>query len=191
VNPARRISRAAPPTLSDKARRVAWKIAWIVLFRFSPTPLHAWRRLLLRAFGAKIGARAHPYPSAWVWAPWNLEMAADSCLGPGVDCYSVARVVLGEDCVVSQRVFLCAASHDYRDESFPLVTGAIEIGAGAWVAAEAFVGPGVSIGRGAVVGARAVVTRDVDAGAVVAGNPARAVSRPVAADIAPSQARKQ
>lgn len=43
----------------------------------------------------------------------------------------------------------------------------------AWVAAEAFVGPGVIIGEGAVVGARAAVFKDVAPWTVVGGNPAK------------------
>ena len=135
--------RMPPPSVADKSRRGLWLVVWATLFRWSPTPFHAWRRLLLRVFGARIEEGAHPYPSAWIWAPWNLEMGRASCLGPGVDCYSVGRISLGARCVVSQRVYLCAASDDYRDPEFPLVTGSIEIGEGAWVAAEALVGPGV------------------------------------------------
>jgi putative colanic acid biosynthesis acetyltransferase WcaF len=55
------------------------------------------------------------------------------------------------------------------------MTGPVVIGEKAWVAAEAYVGPGVTIGDRAVVGARAVVVRDVSPGAVVVGNPARAI----------------
>ena len=46
---------------------------------------------------------------------------------------------------------------------------------GGWVAADAFIGPGVTIGQAAVVGARAVVVKDVPAFAIMVGNPARQV----------------
>ena len=49
------------------------------------------------------------------------------------------------------------------------------IGDEAWVAADAFVGPGVSVGDRSVVGARATVVKDVPVDVVVAGNPARVV----------------
>jgi putative colanic acid biosynthesis acetyltransferase WcaF len=161
--------------LRNKLARVLWGVVWLMLFRPSPRPLHGWRRFLLRLFGATVGPGAHPYPSAKVWAPWNLSMAAHSCLADGVECYNVAPISLGPSALVSQRAFLCAATHDYADPAFPLVPKPITVGAGAWVAAEAFVGPGVTVGDGAVVGARAVVTKDVEPWAVVAGNPARVV----------------
>lgn len=155
--------------------RALWAVVWMTLFRTSPRPLHGWRRLLLRCFGARVGRGAHPYPTAWVWAPWNLEMGDHSCLADGVDCYSVALVRLGSSALVSQRAFLCAATHDYTDPSFPLIPGPIVIADGAWVAAEAFVGPGVTVGEGAVVGARAVAVKDVAPWAVLVGNPGRVV----------------
>lgn len=163
--------------LRNKLARLAWAITWAVLFRPSPRPLHGWRRFLLRCFGAKVGQGAHPYPRAWVWAPWNLDMGEHSCLADGVDCYSVAPIRLGRSALVSQRAFLCAATHDYTDPDFPLIPKPITVEDGAWVAAEAFVGPGVTVGVGAVVGARACVVKDVEPWAIVAGNPARFVKR--------------
>ncbi len=176
AKPARTPTKPAPaPSLGDKLRRALWEFAWAILYRPSPTLAHGWRRGVLRLFGASVGAGAHPYPSARIWAPWNVEMAPRSCLGPRAICYSAARIELGEDCVVSQGVHLCAASHDFRDPGFPLVTAPIVIGARAWVAAEAFIGAGVQVAADAVVGARAVVTKNVASGRVVAGNPARDV----------------
>lgn len=171
-----KLFRQSPPKFSDKLRRALWQIIWLILYRPSPVLLHGWRRFLLRSFGATIGYSAHPYPSARVWAPWNLVMGTHSCLGPEVNCYSADKVVLEDDCVVSQGVHLCSASHDFRDPEFPLITGPITIGRSAWVAAEAFVGPGVRVGSEAVVGARAVVVKDVLPGEVVGGNPARVIA---------------
>lgn len=156
----------------DRLRRALWQAAWLLLYRPSPTPLHAWRRLLLRAFGARIGPGAHPYPRARIWAPWNLRMDRDSCLANDVDCYCVMPVTLAAYATVSQYAFLCTASHDYRDAAHPLVAAPITIGPGAWVAADAFLAPGVRIGKGAVVVARASVFSSVAALSVVAGNPA-------------------
>ena len=162
-------------TLANRARRVLWQCVWTVLYRPSPRPLHAWRRALLRLFGASIGRGAHPYPRARVWAPWNLTMGEHSCLADDVDCYCVAPVVLGRHATVSQYSYLCTASHDIDDPQMPMVAAPIVLGPDAWVAADAFIGPGVTIGNGAVVAARATVVRDVAAWSVVGGLPARQI----------------
>lgn len=164
-----------PPGLADRTRRLLWKITWTLLARPTPVPFHGWRRLLLRLFGARIGKGAVVYPSAKIWAPWNLTLADGSCLAEGVDCYNVARITLGAGAIVSQRAFLCSASHDPHRADFPLITGPIDIGAKAWIAAEAFVGPGVAIASHAVVAARAVVVRSVPEDKIVGGNPAKVI----------------
>ena len=100
-------------------------------------------------------------------------MAAYSCLGPSVNCYSMALIELEERVVVSQGAYLCSGSHDYNQESFQLFAEPILICADAWICTEAFLSPGVQIGEGAVIGARAVVTRSQPAWFVSAGNPAQ------------------
>ena len=162
-------------TLGNKAGRALWLCAYWTLFRFTPAPLHAWRAILLRLFGARIGRGVLIYPSANIWAPWNLTMADATCLGREVDCYCVDKVELMARAVVSQRSFLCTASRDYNRSDLPLVTAPIRLEPDAWVTAEAYVGPGVTMARGSVALARAVVVRDVKAWTVVAGNPARPV----------------
>jgi putative colanic acid biosynthesis acetyltransferase WcaF len=159
----------------NRLGRGLWQVVEATLFRPSPPPLHAWRRALLRLFGAEIHPTAHVYPTARIWAPWNLRLEAHACLSWGVDCYSVDRITLRSQALVSQHARLVTASHDIRDPRFRLVTRPIEIGPGAWVCAYAYVGPGTSLGEGAVVAATATVVRDVEPWTVVGGNPARPI----------------
>jgi putative colanic acid biosynthesis acetyltransferase WcaF len=167
----------SPHSYRNRAGRLLWTIVWLMFFRPSPRPFHAWRCWLLRMFGAKVEQDAHPYPSAKIWAPWNLAMGEGSSLGDHVDCYSVDRITLAPYATVSQYTFLCTAGHDYRIKGMPVITAPIRIGRGAWVAADVFVGPGVTIGEHAVVGARASVFRNVDPCTVVGGNPARIIKK--------------
>lgn len=160
---------------SLRAVRALWFWVWLLLYRPSPRVFHAWRRMILRCFGAHIGAGAHPYPSAKIWAPWNLTMGPNSCIADNVDVYSVSRIEIGENATISQYCYLCTASHDHNSRGMPLVAGPIIVAAHAWLTADVFVGPGVTIGEGAVVGARSGVYRDVAAWKVVAGNPAREI----------------
>jgi putative colanic acid biosynthesis acetyltransferase WcaF len=131
--------------------------------------------MLLRAFGATVGARVRVASSARIFAPWNLEIGAGTSIGDGAIVYNLGRVRLGDDVTISQRAHLCAGTHDYTQHHMPLLKQPITVGNDVWVAAEAFVGPNVSLGDRAVVGARAVVVKDVPPEAVVVGNPARIV----------------
>ena len=113
------------------------------------------------------------YAGAKIWAPWNLIMGKNSCLSSDVDCYNVDIVLIGSNVVVSQKAYLCTASHEITHVTYPLIVSPIIIKDQAWIAADAFVGMGVTIGEGAVVGARSVVTKNVEPWTVVGGNPAR------------------
>ena len=160
---------------TNKLARVIWQLVWLFLYRPSPIPLHFWRRFLLRLFGGTIEEGTHPYPSAKIWAPWNLTMRKHSCLSHHVDCYCVDKIELGIHVTVSQYSYLCTASHDYTRRDMPLITAPIIIGDYAWVTADVFVGPGVTIGEGAVVGARSTITRNIPSWVVVAGSPPKII----------------
>ena len=159
-------------SLANKLARTVWQVVWLLLYRPTPRLFHPWRCLLLRLFGAKLGRAVHPYPSARIWAPWNLEMGDHACLSEGVDCYCVAPIRIGAHTTVSQYSFLCTASHDYTRADMPLVTAPITIGELVWITADVFVGPGVTIGDGAVVTARSSVFTDIPPWVVARGNPA-------------------
>lgn len=160
---------------SNVFARLSWRVVWVLLFRPSPDVFQFWRRFLLKVFGANVGPGSHIYPSVRIWAPWNLELGRGACLGRFVDCYNVAPVFVGVGATVSQYSYLCTASHDYTDASFPLKSSPIRIEAKAWVASDVFVGPGVQVGEGAVVGARSSVFRDIPPWTVAVGSPARAI----------------
>lgn len=162
-------------TFKHRLQRLCWQSAWLVLASWTPSPLWRWRSMILRLFGASMHKTAIVRSSARIWWPANLTMDAHSSLGPGSICYNVAPVTLAPFAIVSQGAHLCTAGHNIDQHDFPLTAAPIHIGACAWIAAEAFVGPGVSMAEGAVLGARGVSFRDMEPWIVYAGNPAKAV----------------
>ena len=159
-------------SLSNRLKRVAWNLCWILLYRVSPRPLHGWRVLLLRAFGAKLGPNCHFYPASRIWAPWNLVCADQVTAGDGAEIYNPAPMFFGSHAIVSQDAYLCGATHDCDDPAFPLLSYSSSIGAYAWVCARAVVSPGINLGEGAVLGLASVASRDLDPWTVYAGVPA-------------------
>lgn len=98
-------------------------------------------------------------------------------IAEGVDIYSVSRVSIGSKVTISQRAFLCTASHEIKSLTRPLIYAPISIADHVWVAAEAMIHPGVSIAEGAVIAARGVLRNDAPAWTIWAGNPAREVGK--------------
>jgi putative colanic acid biosynthesis acetyltransferase WcaF len=156
-------------------RRIAWSIVQATVFRFSPRPCHHWRALLLKWFGAEIPFpdQVVVFPTVRVTFPWKLRLAPRSMIGRDVLIYNLATVSLARGANISQRVHLCAGTHDFTKWTMPLVTAPIIIGENVWIAADVFVGPGVTVGELAVIGARSVVVRDQPARMICAGHPCR------------------
>ena len=157
--------------------RVVWGIVEPLFFRYSPRLLYGWRNLLLRIMGARIGKGVQIFPSARITAPWLLEIGDHSVISWGVKIYNLGKITIGHDTVISQYSHLCGGTHDYESETFTLMRTGLTIGSHAWIAADAFIGPGVRVDDHAVVAARAVVIRDVHRGEIVGGNPARVLKK--------------
>jgi acetyltransferase-like isoleucine patch superfamily enzyme len=143
--------------------------------------------------GAILGDRVRAYG----WTVFNVE--ASGCVEVGADCVLVGavfmcaeRIRLGAGVVVSYGVTIADSDFHPRDPEArrrdaeanapaadpaarpALETSPVEIGDGAFVGIGAIVLKGVTIGPHARVAAGAVVARDVPAGALAEGNPARA-----------------
>ena len=159
-------------SLANRVARLVWTIVWLLFAAWTPRQFRPWRNLLLRLFGATMAPSADVRGGARVWYPGHLRMGPRALLASGVNCYNMAMVTLGDDVIVSQGAVLCAGTHDVDSRHFQLVTRPITIHRSAWIASEAFVGPGVTVGEGAVLGARAVAFRDLAPWTVYVGNPA-------------------
>jgi len=159
-------------SVGNRLKRLVWNITWLLLYRPSPRPFHAWRSMLLRLFGAKLGPDCHFYPGSRVWAPWNLQCAESVALADGAEIYNPSLMTFGSHSIISQQAYICGATHDYDHPAFPLQSYRMTFGAYSWICARASVAPGVNVGEGAVLGLASVATRDMDPWTVYAGSPA-------------------
>ncbi len=93
-------------------------------------------------------------------------------------------LTLGDDVVISEHAVISTHDHGHNPHSSPVPVSK-EIGPDAWIGMRAIILSSCrSIGAGAIIGAGAVVTRNVPAGAIVAGNPARVVGHRAKAEVA-------
>ena len=163
----------SPWGIRERAAMVVWEWVWSFLCAWTPKPFNPWRLCILRVFGAKLEGTPFVHQRARIQIPWNLRMQHRACLGDRANAYSLGIIEIGEAATVAQEAYLCTGTHDFNDPAIPLVVGTISIGAHAFIGARAMVLPGVTVGEKSVVGAMSVVTKDVEAGKVVAGNPAK------------------
>ncbi len=132
----------------------------------------------LRSLFAEVGA------GVFIEAPFHCSYGVNVSLGPGVylnagcTLLDSAMITIGGGTMCGPGVQIYTADH-HRDAArraqgiergLPVV-----IGRNVWIGGGAIVLPGVTIGEGAIIGAGSVVTRDVESGARVAGNPERAI----------------
>ena len=137
--------------------------------------MYGWRRCLLRLFGAKIGKNVIIRSSVNITFPWKVTIGDYSWIGDNAELYSLGEIEIGSNVVISQKSYLCAASHDYQKQDFPIWAKKITIEDECWLATDVYVAPGVTIGKGTVVGARSSVFEDLPSGKICMGSPAKMI----------------
>lgn len=152
-----------------------WWFVQSVLFRNSPQFMYGFRRFLLRLFGAKIGKKVIIRPTVRITYPWKVSIGDYSWIGDDVVLYSLGEIEIGKNVVISQKSYICAASHDYLQSDFPIFAKTVVIKDECWLATDVFVAPGITIHKGTVVGSRSSVYRDLPGNKVCVGNPAEIV----------------
>jgi len=133
---------------------------------------------VLRELIGDLGPGAHIRPPLFVDYGTRITVGEGTFVNYNLTALDVARITIGKDCQIGPNVQLLTPTHplepqprrDKLEAARP-----VTIGDNVWLGGGAIVLPGVSIGDDSVIGAGAVVTKDVPAGVVAVGNPARVV----------------
>jgi maltose O-acetyltransferase len=175
---------AGDPYLADDPELVAEaRRAHELLHRFNatlPADESERRRILEELLGA-VGEGAEIRPPFLCDYGYQIRVGARTFANVGLVALDVAPITIGEDVQIGPNVQLLTPTHPLEPEPRRAKWEAAEpiaIGDNAWLGGGVIVCPGVTIGPDAVVGAGAVVTRDVPAGALAVGVPARVVRSP-------------
>jgi maltose O-acetyltransferase len=163
-----------PEIQADAARSQA------LMERYNATT-HAEQELrdrLLRELVGDVGEGVVVRPPFYVDYGTYISIGAGTFANYDCVMLDVAPIRIGAACQLATRVQLLTATHPIDPE--PRRAGwesaePITIGDNVWLGGGAIVCPGVTIGENTVVGAGAVVTRDLPAGVVAAGVPARVI----------------
>ena len=164
----------APELVADRQRAAQW------MARYNAGADRDECLAVLRSLLADVGEGAEVRPPFYCDYGYNITLGEGAYLNFGCVILDVAEVRIGAGAKIGPGVQILPADHprDAAERAAGLECGRpVRIGRGAWIGGGAILLPGVTVGEGAIVGAGAVVTRDVAAGATVAGNPARPLAR--------------
>ena len=107
----------------------------------------------------------------------ELELGNDSFINSNCKIRCHNKISIGNGCAISHD--FTVMDSDVHKLNGTISNGAVSIGNHVWIGTRVTILKGVSIGDGAVVSACSLVTRDVPAGALVGGIPARVIKEKV------------
>ncbi|HXB68859.1 MAG TPA: acyltransferase [Candidatus Acidoferrales bacterium] len=129
-----------------------------------------WRTCL-----GSLGERTEFFKGVTIHHAHRVHIGSSSSLNDYVQMWGQFGVTIGNDVLIAAHVVITSATHDAN--SYPYSTkvigGPVVIEDGVWIGSGAIILPGVRIGARSIIGAGAVVTKDVAAGVIAVGTPAR------------------
>ncbi len=145
-------------------------------------PISLIKVIILRLFGAKIGKNTNIKPKVNIKYPWHLTIGDNVWIGENVWIDNLDDIIIGDNSCLSQGSMLLCGNHNYKKESFNLITAKIILEDGVWIGAKSIVCAGVTCKSHAVLTVGSVATKNLDQFSVYSGNPAvfvrkRVVSR--------------
>ena len=107
--------------------------------------------------------------------PEHVRLGDRVSVNAFVHIWGQGGVSIGDDTLIASHVAITSLTHavEAENRAGTLISRPVAIGRRVWIGSHAVILPGITVGDGAVVAAGAVVTRDVAAGAVVMGVPAK------------------
>jgi acetyltransferase-like isoleucine patch superfamily enzyme len=111
----------------------------------------------------------------------ELEIGEGTIINLGCMLAATERISIGRHCMFANYCFVADADHRYDDASLPVTwqgmqpKGPVTIEDNCWFGTNCVVTGGITIGERTVVGANSVVTKDLPAGVIAAGAPARVI----------------
>lgn len=134
------------------------------------------RELLSALIGSTVAESVTLFPPFTADFGRNIAIGERVFINAGCRFQDQGGITIGDDCLIGHNAVIATLQHDIAPaRRTDLIPSPVVLGRNVWLGANVTVLPGVTIGDDAVVGAGSVVTKDVPAGTIVVGSPARVV----------------
>lgn len=155
--------------------RVSWYFLSLFFFESKLPWPYFLKKFFLKLYGAKVGKKFIIKPKVKIKYPWKLRCGDNVWIGE--DCWidNLSNVIIEDNVCISQGALLICGNHDYKKETFNLITNEIIIEKGVWICAKAVVSAGVTCREGSILTIGSVATKDIKKNAIYKGNPAQYV----------------
>lgn len=161
----------------SRFKRLLWFLAGrFFINTYFPYPV-ALKRLILTAFGARIGSNVMIKPKVNIKYPWYLQIGPHTWIGENVWIDNLTMVNIGANVCLSQGCYILTGNHDFTKTTFDLIIKPVTIEDGAWIGAKATVCPGATVGSHAVLAVNSVATKNMEEYSIYQGNPAVRIKR--------------
>ncbi len=139
--------------------------------------LNIMRNLRWRMKLGECGAGTYIFPYVVIHSPANVLIGSKVNIAEFVHMWGGGGISIGNDVLIASHTVITSQTHDVYAKLFrkTMISKEVIIEDNVWIGAAAIILPGITIGTGSIVAAGSVVTKDVSAGTIVAGVPARVI----------------
>ncbi len=155
--------------------RFFWYFINVIFFKSSFFPFNFLKIFLLQLFGCSLGKGVVIKPNVNIKYPWKLSLGNYVWIGESVWIDNLDNVTIGNHVCISQGAMLICGSHNYKKQSFDLITKEITLNDGVWIGAKSIILPGVVAESHAILSAGSVISKNLESFTVYKGNPAEKV----------------
>jgi|TARA_Y100000991_G_scaffold65268_1_gene48758 putative colanic acid biosynthesis acetyltransferase WcaF len=155
--------------------RFFWYFINVIFFKSSFFPFNFLKIFLLQLFGCSLGKGVVIKPNVNIKYPWKLSLGNYVWIGESVWIDNLDNVTIGNHVCISQGAILICGSHNYKKQSFDLITKEITLNDGVWIGAKSIILPGVVAESHAILSAGSVISKNLESFTVYKGNPAEKV----------------
>ena len=157
--------------------RITWYFVNSIFLNSYLFPSSLLKITLLKIFGSSIGYGVIIKPKVNIKYPWLLSIGNNVWIGENVWIDNLDSVIIEDDVCISQGALLLSGNHNYKKNTFDLITGIIHLKKGVWIGANAVVCNNTTAENYSILTVNSVINSKMEKNMIYKGNPAKPIRK--------------